>query len=1517
MRPLVLSVLLGILRLSSCALEPTFIRCCGLGENWAVQDLKCNNFPAPVAGVPPEQQSICLSAVEICCLRKHREKQCEEGKGAARSGTDCLVASSPGGEYLKDCCEACKLGLISGSMGMECAFQNFEFGPPWDKAYQACCVEAQPSTTSTSPASTVTTATQDRKTTIIPTPALDSLCDLLPGELCAHICVPIPGSFRCMCREGFTLMADGKSCQHDGLPDRCKMNNPCAHKCLDTGVAIECSCFPGYELAADERSCNDIDECAQEIFTCASDEQVCHNEPGSYSCVNPDGSVAKPSSTTTGPQMTNNEFETGKCPKGYKFNLQSQVCDDIDECTLNVASCGSNSVCQNTIGSFMCVRTPIESCPPGYRFDHIQQICSDIDECSEGLDDCQGERNFCVNTEGNYTCQQQLDTKCPAGYKYNKAAANCEDVDECAENLHGCVPETETCRNTVGAYECDMKCDAGYQYSLAHRTCVDVDECHTGQHDCKTGRCLNTIGSYTCVNEPKATCPAGYKPTSEVGKQCEDVDECRENIDSCDRNTETCINDIGSFRCEPIEIPGTSDSVANESRSTGSRPILTGMNNEDNQVDICRPGYSYSYTRKACLDVNECLMDLHNCSVRDGEECVNMPGSFMCKLSPKCPQGYKYNKITLKCEDEDECALGTHNCNPSERCVNNAGSFWCNPSCRAGYKIDPQNPQNCVDIDECQEIVDTCIRNKERCKNTDGSFICESIFDCPTGYRRAQNDLCMDVDECAEDRHNCIRGVQLCVNTLGGYNCVDRVDQRTACGHGYRYNTTTLNCQDVNECTEKSHNCDSLTQFCINTHGGFQCQTRHRIPIQTCPAGFRMDKDSRTCVDVNECVENHPKCSNGEDCLNTIGSFQCIRKIRADTSVPTTTSSSTSLGPNSNQQCPAGFRFNTQVGRCFDVNECEEGTHVCNLEACINEPGGYRCAPKSSTESSQCQTGFQFEQATGTCIDIDECDENLDPPCDSNQDCRNTQGGFLCVCKTGFQLDPILRACVDVNECQVNKHDCLPSQRCDNTIGSYHCIRFTSCGTGYTLNAQTGQCEDDDECVLGTDNCRHLGPMWQCRNTLGSFRCERKRCDGKQVLLSNGECKPLECPTGYEASQQGQCIDVNECERNNPCRRNQRCLNTGGSYRCINFLNCGGGFELNDAGNQCVDIDECARSTHDCRQGQLCINRVGGYICQCPGGHTLNEQKDCVDIDECTRFQGQVCAINSKCFNTVGSYRCLCNDGFRQDPKGGNSCIDVDECAESPGLCQQNCINIWGSYRCSCNQGFTLQHDNRSCHDIDECEQFKDRNLCVGLCVNQAGSYACQCPEGYRLGTDGRTCQDVDECLGGNVCHNPNEVCLNTRGSYRCNVISCPQNFIKDPEHKKYYLRENSIMCKRECKPYDSACLMNNTNTITYQFISIPTVRILHSPMVLTRIRAVTLGSGWAFKVHFEVIFGNEEHYFDFQQGTKLGALRLTRPVFGPKHFLVKIQMKVFTTRNFLSAKHWAYVDIDVSNYEF
>nr|CAD7462604.1 unnamed protein product [Timema tahoe] len=130
-------------------------------------------------------------------------------------------------------------------MNMGCQFETFSFGLPWDKAYLECCVEEDQ----------FVSPIAGNATRKPPTPVIDNLCNFLEGELCAHICVPTPGSYRCECHEGFSLMSDGKSCQQKDLPDRCKLNNPCSHKCLDTGIAIECSCYPGYELGQDERSC--------------------------------------------------------------------------------------------------------------------------------------------------------------------------------------------------------------------------------------------------------------------------------------------------------------------------------------------------------------------------------------------------------------------------------------------------------------------------------------------------------------------------------------------------------------------------------------------------------------------------------------------------------------------------------------------------------------------------------------------------------------------------------------------------------------------------------------------------------------------------------------------------------------------------------------------------------------------------------------------------------------------------------------------------------------------------------------------------------------------------------------------------------------------------------------------------------------------------------------------------------------------------------------------------------------
>lgn len=203
--------------------------------------------------------------------------------------------------------------------------------------------------------------------------------------------------------------------------------------------------------------------------------------------------------------------------------------------------------------------------------------------------------------------------------------------------------------------------------------------------------------------------------------------------------------------------------------------------------------------------------------------------------------------------------------------------------------------------------------------------------------------------------------------------------------------------------------------------------------------------------------------------------------------------------------------------------------------------------------------------------------------------------------------------------------------------------------------------------------------------------------------------------------------DINECE-SNPCRKGERCQNLSGKFQCIPRIQCTLGYELNEDGNACVgelkneirgdsleakrknkiifftiksnsdrlnsaDINECARGLHKCKPSQICKNGQGYYTCQCPPGHQLNKvTDDCEDIDECRIFRGRVCSIHADCINTIGSYTCECKDGYE---KKEDTCQDVDECARTPGLCEQNCVNIWGSYRCSCKPGFTLNLDNR------------------------------------------------------------------------------------------------------------------------------------------------------------------------------------------------------------------------------
>ncbi|XP_078490955.1 uncharacterized protein LOC100176194 [Ciona intestinalis] len=280
--------------------------------------------------------------------------------------------------------------------------------------------------------------------------------------------------------------------------------------------------------------CTDINECT-ELAPCKIG-QVCRNLWGSYLCV---------------------------CPRGYRFDARTGVCNDIDECGMGY--CGNGEKCINTIGSFNCL------CSPGMV--KIGRFCRDVNECTHSPCDS---NQYCINSRGSYHC------RCKAGYS-DAGDRSCVDTDECAQGM--CQALGETCRNTVGSYEC--VCDRGFTKdpTTNGRYCMDVNECDLDMCS-ENSECINTQGSYfcrchrgytkhqgvcvdnqecslgegnkcqwRCRNTPGAfecECPVGY---DKLDYSCNDINECDRGASVCGPS-DTCVNTRGGHKCmEQITCP--------------------------------------------------------------------------------------------------------------------------------------------------------------------------------------------------------------------------------------------------------------------------------------------------------------------------------------------------------------------------------------------------------------------------------------------------------------------------------------------------------------------------------------------------------------------------------------------------------------------------------------------------------------------------------------------------------------------------------------------------------------------------------------------------------------------------------------------------------------------------------------------------------------------------------------------------------------------------------------------------
>ena len=155
-----------------------------------------------------------------------------------------------------------------------------------------------------------------------------------------------------------------------------------------------------------------------------------------------------------------------------------------------------------------------------------------------------------------------------------------------------------------------------------------------------------------------------------------------------------------------------------------------------------------------------------------------------------------------------------------------------------------------------------------------------------------------------------------------------------------------------------------------------------------------------------------------------------------------------------------------------------------------------------------------------------------------------------------------------------------------------------------------------------------------------------------QVCHPNAVCDPAGsvfgtpacvCNDGYEGDGADYCImAINECEFD-ACPADQICVDRLIGFEC----NCRLGFEKID--NECFDIDECSIGIHACDVGTSCENSEGGHLCkpdmvscepECENGFECDlTSGTCVDIDECAEDTHD-CKEFETCRNGNGKFFC-------------------------------------------------------------------------------------------------------------------------------------------------------------------------------------------------------------------------------------------------------------------------------------
>ncbi|XP_068116300.1 signal peptide, CUB and EGF-like domain-containing protein 2 isoform X4 [Hyperolius riggenbachi] len=630
--------------------------------------------------------------------------------------------------------------------------------------------------------------------------------------------------------------------------------------------------------------------------------------------------------------------------------------------------------------------------------------------------------------------------------------------------------------------------------------------------------------------------------------------------------------------------------------------------------------------------VDECALDLDDCHI--DAICQDTPASYKCI----CKTGFKGDGRT--CEDIDECEDYNGDC--VHECTNIPGNYRC--TCFDGFELG-NDGHNCLDVNECLLNNSGC---QQTCVNTLGSYECR----CVTGFylsdnqhtciQRSEEGLsCMNKEhgcahicretpkggvtcdcrpgfELAKNQHDCIL---TCIHGNGGcqHTCND-TDSGPVCTCHPKYSLQT----DGRTCIEKEEsegNSTSVAEMdkrvkrrlvmetCAVNNGGCDrtCRDTSTGVRCSCPVGFTLQFDGKTCKDVDECQINNGGCDHF--CRNTVGSFDC--------------------------SCRVGYKLLTDERSCQDVDECSF-ERTCD-HTCINYPGSFACT---------CEKGYTLYGLTH-CGDINECSMN-NGGCEHI--CVNTLGDYYCQCPPRYKLHWNRKDCVE--SCSFSCVRRKAEKRLRKTMrtlrkamGKDH-FHVRLSGKDFEVARKvprapehqelcgTGQVRVDNRCVSCQAGTYYDGQKDQCvlcpngtyQNEEGQIVCET--CPGPENRDSSkhagardlSECGGL-CPPGEFSADGFRPCELCPVGAYQPEGGRTMCFSCGGGlttrhsgasifHECETKVQCSPGHSYNTTTHRCI---RCPVGMYQPEFGQ-------NFCMACPG-NTSTDFDGSTNITQCKNRQ--------------------------------------------------------------------------------------------------------------------------------------------------------------------------------------------------------------------------------------------------------------------------------------------------------